>query len=130
MESKKKKIKTINKTSDRMRTSLDVIKRLQWDENLPKEFFTIGYIDRFKGIIEDPFTKFSHWGDLVNADDNIDLAIPQHRIVYFKYKNTKVWDKTQRLDLIFNSTIFQGDYNGKMIEEIMHDIDVMNSKSR
>ena len=53
------------KTSDRMRTSLDVIKRLQWDENLPQEFFTIGYVDRFKGIVEDPFTKFSHWGDLV-----------------------------------------------------------------
>jgi len=53
------------KTSDRMRTSLDVIKRLQWDENLPQDFFTIGYVDRFKGIVEDPFTKFSHWGDLV-----------------------------------------------------------------
>jgi hypothetical protein len=59
----------------------------------------------------------------VNADDNIDLAIPQHRIVYLKYKDTKVWDKTQRLDLIFNSTIFQGDYKGKTIEEIMQDID-------
>ncbi len=48
-----------------MRTSSDVIKRLQWDENLPQEFFTIGYVDRFLGIVEDPFTKFSHWGDLV-----------------------------------------------------------------
>ena len=53
------------KKVERMRTSLDVIKRLQWDENLPQEFFTIGYVDRFKGIVEDPFTKFSHWGDLV-----------------------------------------------------------------
>ena len=53
------------KSSDRMRTSSDVIKRLQWDENLPEEFFTIGYVDRFVGIVEDPFTKFSHWGDLV-----------------------------------------------------------------
>ena len=55
-----------NRKSDRMRTSLDVIKRLQWDENLPQEFFTIGYVDRFKGIVEDHFTKFSHWGDLVS----------------------------------------------------------------
>ena len=56
-----------NKKKDRMRTSLDVIKRLQWDVNLPQEFFTIGYVDRFKGIVEDPFTKFSHWGDLVTT---------------------------------------------------------------
>lgn len=72
---KKKPKKSRNKTDEelhgtkkkveRMRTSLDVIKRLQWDENLPQEFFTIGYVDRFKGIVEDPFTKFSHWGDLV-----------------------------------------------------------------
>ena len=53
----------------------------------------------------------------------MDLAIPQHRIVYFKYKDTKVWDKTQRLDLIFNSTIFQGDFKGKTIEDVMQSID-------
>ena len=58
------------KKVERMRTSLDVIKRLQWDENLPQEFFTIGYVDRFKGIVEDPFTKFSHWGDLVCLTDS------------------------------------------------------------
>jgi hypothetical protein len=56
-----------SKRKPRMRTSLDVIKRLQWDENLPQDFFTVGYVDRFKGIVEDPFTKFSHWGDLVNG---------------------------------------------------------------
>jgi hypothetical protein len=49
----------------------------------------------------------------VNADDTVDLAIPQHRIVYFKYKDTKVWDKSQRLDLIFNSTLFQVSYHIK-----------------
>jgi MJ1316 RNA cyclic group end recognition domain len=36
------------KKGDRMRTSSDVIKRLQWDENLPQEFFTIGYVDRYQ----------------------------------------------------------------------------------
>ena len=33
-----------------MKTALDVIKRIQWDENLPAEYFTIGYLDRFEGI--------------------------------------------------------------------------------
>ena len=91
----------------RMRTALDVIKRIKWDDDLPEEAFTIGYLDRFVGIKEDPFQKFSHWCDLASADseDSAVLAIPQHRIQYFKYKDTKVWDKPSRTDLIFGSTL-------------------------
>ena len=48
------------------------------------------------------------------------LAIPQHRIEYFKYKGTKVWDKKARLDLVFGSS---GDNGGKTIEDIMNEID-------
>ena len=48
------------------------------------------------------------------------LAIPQHRIEYFKYRGTKVWDKKSRLDLVFGSA---GDNRGKSIEEIMSEID-------
>ena len=32
------------------------------------------------------------------------LAIPKHRIQYFKYKAVKVWDKASRLDNMFGST--------------------------
>ena len=53
-----------SKTS--MKTALDVIKRIQWDEMLPAESFTIGYLDRFTGVVEDQFTKFSNWGNLVS----------------------------------------------------------------
>ncbi len=49
-----------------MKTAHDVIKRIQWDEMFSPEFFTIGYLDRFVGIVEDPFTKFSSWGDIVS----------------------------------------------------------------
>ena len=48
------------------------------------------------------------------------LAIPQHRIEYFKYKGTKVWDKKSRIDLVFGSS---GDNGGKTIEDIMNEID-------
>ncbi len=64
-----------------MKTAMDVIHRIQWDENLPEEFFIIGYLDRFKGIVEDNFQSFSCWGDLPNAEYDA-LAIPQHRIQY------------------------------------------------
>ena len=49
-----------------MKTALDVIKRIQWDEMMPQELFTIGYLDRFTGLVEDEFSKFSNWGNLVS----------------------------------------------------------------
>ena len=49
-----------------------------------------------------------------------DLAIPQHRIEYFKYRGTKVWDKKSRLDLVFGSS---GHNHGKTIIDIMKEID-------
>ena len=46
------------------------------------------------------------------------LAIPQHRIQYFKYSGSKVWEKATRLDLIFGST---GDQRG--IVQVMEEVD-------
>ncbi|CAH1272946.1 LENG9 [Branchiostoma lanceolatum] len=85
-----------------MRTALDVINRIQWDEDLPSKNFVIGYLDRFTGVQERPFDDFT-WGDLSDAEID-DLAIPQHRIQYFKYHDEKVWDKNERLDNVFGST--------------------------
>ena len=49
--SKQKKISyKENKSKQKMRTAIDVIHRVQWDDNLPEELITIGYEDRFKGI--------------------------------------------------------------------------------
>ncbi|XP_045117558.1 leukocyte receptor cluster member 9-like [Portunus trituberculatus] len=84
-----------------LRTAGDVRKRIQWDVDLPKEHFTIGYLDRFTGVVEKPFTAFT-WEHLSMVDLD-QLAIPQHRIQYYKYKNVKVWDKSERLDLVFGS---------------------------
>ena len=60
------KIKERPSSPKSMKTAFDVIKRIQWDEMLPAECFTIGYLDRFTGIVEDPFTKFSNWGKIVS----------------------------------------------------------------
>ncbi len=40
-----------------MKTAMDVIQRIQWDADLPTEYFFIGYTDRFKGIQEEPFSR-------------------------------------------------------------------------
>ncbi|ESO82308.1 hypothetical protein LOTGIDRAFT_237039 [Lottia gigantea] len=95
-----------------MKTSEDVIKRIQWDPDLPQEDFLVGYIDRFLGIQEKYFTAFS-WEDIATVDYNV-LAIPQHRIQYFKYKDLKVWDKNEKLDNVFGSL-----GSGKTITEII-----------
>lgn len=73
-----------------MKTADDVIKRIQWDAELPQDEFLVGYIDRFLGIQEKYFTSFS-WEDIASVDYSV-LAVPKHRIEYFKYKDIKVWD--------------------------------------
>ena len=85
-----------------MKTATDVISRIQWDEDLPTEDFIVGYIDRFIGIVEKSFNSFS-WEDIASVDYST-LAIPKHRIQYFKYKDTVIWDKRSRLDKVFGST--------------------------
>ena len=38
------------KGKPKMRTAIDVIHRIQWDDSLPEELITIGYEDRFTGM--------------------------------------------------------------------------------
>lgn len=85
-----------------MKTADDVISRILWDAQVPTECFSIGYLDRFLGILEEPFTAFS-WEDLASVGPGV-LAIPKHRIQYFKYKSRLVWDKASRTDDVFGST--------------------------
>ena len=101
--SKKSKGSESPKEKRGMKTAMDVIKRIQWDADLPESRFKVGYVDRFVGIVEDNFSKFSAWGDIASAEYEA-LAIPQHRIEYFKYRGVKVWDKKARLDEVFGST--------------------------
>ena len=84
-----------------MKTATDVIQRILWDESLPTEKFTVGYLDRFVGIVEKPFSSFS-WEDIASVDYST-LAIPKHRIQYFKYKDMIIWDKRSRVDKVFGS---------------------------
>ena len=91
-----------NEKKSRMKTAEDVISRVIWDDGLVNDEFIIGYIDRFVGIVEKPFTAFS-WEDLASVDYNT-LAIPKHRIQYFKYRGVLVWDKINRIDHVFGST--------------------------
>jgi len=87
----------------KMRTASDVIQRIQWQKELKSEDFSVGYLDRFLGVQEKEFGAFS-WDDISAVDDHVVLAIPKHRIQYFKYRGMVIWDKTSRLDNVFGST--------------------------
>ena len=104
-----------------MRQATDVISRILWDPDLPSEEFTVGYLDRFVGIIEKPFSAFS-WEDIASVGMNV-LAIPKHRIQYFKYHDEVVWDKRCQLDNFFGS---RGE---KTIQDIVSKDKTANSTS-
>ncbi|XP_032093231.1 leukocyte receptor cluster member 9 [Thamnophis elegans] len=104
-----------------MKTAEDVISRLLWDTQVPAEWFSIGYLDRFLGILEESFTSFS-WEDLASVGPGV-LAIPKHRIQYFKYRDRVVWDKVSRTDDVFGST-----GGGKTILEVMKEEDARAKK--
>lgn len=103
-QASKKKDEDIDANSKKisMKTAGDAVNRIQWDEEIDKDFITVGYIDRFLGLKECAFNTFD-WGDIVLADYGA-LAIPEHRISYFKYKDEIIWDKKSRMDNIFGST--------------------------
>lgn len=75
---------------------------LQWDDALRTDHFAIGYLDRFVGIIEKPFSAFS-WEDLASVDSRTVLAVPKHRFQYVKYRDEIVWDKRVQMDNFFGS---------------------------
>ena len=94
-----------------MRTATEVISRILWDDELQTKEFTIGYLDRFTGIQEKPFDDFS-WEDIASVGPNV-LAIPKHRIQYFKFRDQIIWDKRSQTDNFFGSR------GGKSIQEII-----------
>ncbi|XP_023685894.2 leukocyte receptor cluster member 9 isoform X1 [Paramormyrops kingsleyae] len=88
----------------RMRPANEVVSRILWDSSLNPEQFGVGYLDRFLGVLERPFSEFSWDRDVCNCDYSEELAIPQHRIKYFTYKGKKIWDRENRMDGVFGST--------------------------
>lgn len=112
-ESNQRSKESGGKKKQSMRTASDVISRVLWDPDIPTGEFTVGYLDRFVGVIEKPFTAFS-WEDLCTVGPSV-LAVPRHRIQYFKYRQQIVWDKAAQLDNVFGSR------GGKLIQDVIQE---------
>ncbi|NWZ29849.1 LENG9 protein, partial [Asarcornis scutulata] len=78
-----------------------VLNRLRWDPELDPAAATVGYRDRFLGVLERPLLDFFP-GPLADAGPG-DLAVPEHRILHVSYRGRRVWDRQRRLDHVFGS---------------------------
>lgn len=96
-----------------IKTASDVISRVLWDPDIPAEYISVGYIKGYNKINEKPFNSLirndgiSYSNDDVNDSSSSSSSASLHdvtHIVYFKYRNDKIWDKNERLDLVFGST--------------------------
>lgn len=85
-----------------LRTAAAVIQRIRWDPRLDPADFAVGYADRFLGVREEPFAAFC-WDEPLAALGPGVLAVPQHRVRYFRFRGRVVWDRASRLDLVFGS---------------------------
>ncbi|XP_031694007.1 leukocyte receptor cluster member 9 [Oncorhynchus kisutch] len=88
----------------RMRTADDVISRILWDPSVEPADFVVGYVDRFLGVLERPFSEFNWDTDPCDCDYSSELALPRHRIQYFTHRGCRVWDRNNRTDRVFGST--------------------------
>jgi uncharacterized protein (UPF0248 family) len=80
----------------------EVLRRIKWDSSLTPADFSILHYDRVEDrVVESPFDapNTSISGKATALFD----ALPEHRIVGIKYKERVVWDREQRLDLVFTS---------------------------
>lgn len=85
-----------------LRTAAAVIQRIRWDPRLDPADFAVGYADRFLGVREEPFAAFC-WDEPLAALGPGVLAVPEHRVRYFRFRGRVVWDRASRTDLVFGS---------------------------
>lgn len=88
-------------SASKLRPASDVLNRLRWDPSLDPSDYIIGYEDRFLGVRE---TGLEKW----RTEQTDEEFIPQHRILYFRKKDTDikgqlVWERATRIDRVFGS---------------------------
>lgn len=85
-----------------LRPMRECIQRILYGGDLDGADFTIGYRDRFRNEpCEAPFDAPNK--NVAGDERALVHALPEHRILYLKYRRRLVWHKEQRLDDVFGS---------------------------
>ena len=90
-----------NDGSVSLKPANEVITRLLYDQSLDKADFSFVYYDREEGMIERPLNANNE--SVKGKERLLVKALPEHRIRQFLYKNRVIWDRSERLDLVFAS---------------------------
>jgi len=85
-----------------LRTALDCVQRVLWDPMLVPADFTVYYSDRFDSNPRS-FAMDRPNDSIQGPERLLVLALPQHRILFLKYKKRLVWHRQLRLDRVFGS---------------------------
>ncbi|KAK4503769.1 hypothetical protein PRZ48_004684 [Zasmidium cellare] len=88
------RIRTPNPSSDKFRTSQEVLNRLQWDTKHASNRYEVGYKDRFeKELLWKPLEEWTR-------DKQAEDFVPMHRIHRFREVGSAevVWDREGRVD--------------------------------
>lgn len=110
-----------------LRTAAAVIQRIRWDPRLDPADFAVGYTDRFLGVVEEPFGAFC-WDEPLAALGPGSLAVPQHRVRYFRFRGRIVWDRDSRTDHVFGSGSAEG--RGPTILDALDGEDLLGDRVR
>lgn len=93
---------TTTTTKTKLVPASEVIRRIQWDFSLsPSDFFILHY-DRVEDSIIETVMDAPNNSIAGKATSFVD-ALPEHRIVAIKYKERIVWDRRDRIDLVFEN---------------------------
>ncbi len=92
-----------------LRPAKDILSRIRHDPALDDADFIVGYHDRHLDVMEISVTSWTGGSDVTEEE-----FIPQHRILYFRRKGDgiKVWDRKERIDLLFGSGLGDGTKSG------------------
>ena len=94
----------------------EVLRRIQWDHSLQMEDFRILHYDRVEDKVMESAMDAPNTSIQGAATSLID-ALPEHRIVGVKYKERIVWDREERIDLVFDNKKGSGGGIYQIIEE-------------
>mmetsp|Transcript_35232 Transcript_35232/g.85396 ORF Transcript_35232/g.85396 Transcript_35232/m.85396 type:complete len:574 (-) Transcript_35232:62-1783(-) len=100
----------------------EVLRRIEYDYRLQEEssnFFVLHYDRVDDSVVESPLNAPND--SIQGSATSLIKALPEHRIVGIKYKDRIVWDRAERLDLVFGGGS-DGDGGGG----IYHIIDTYN----
>ena len=81
----------------KLRQASDVLNRLRYDREYKIDDCIVGYKDRHTSKIKEK--PAADWASETTDEE----FIPEHRIEYFKQDGEVIWDKSSRVDKVFNS---------------------------